>query len=202
MIMYKTKLLPFAAVALLLGGISSSVAGQTRNPPTQPPVSAETVNQADISNVNAIEVSPGETNYSIATTYGETYYGETSGDESGYLFISINSTLPKAATASPESPGATADQPQPIEQASEVTGGSWTRQIFLRGKYIGSVYGRIAGGTLIWSQTDLSATVNLDLLVDNGTQAFVDRTGKGRFAGALDRMSKVPTISGQLTLAY
>lgn len=208
--MYKTKLLPFAIVAILIGSIISSAAGQKRTPipAAEPPVPAETINPVetinpDLSKFSGVEVSPGETNYAVATTYGATYYGQTFGDRTGSFFVSVNYSLPGTGGPTAREAGSdTSDMPQPIDQSSLVTGGSWTRQVFIDGKYVGSVYGRITGGTVTWSQTDLSATVDLELAVDNGTEKFLDRTGKGQFHGKLDRMSKLPIISGDLTLEY
>jgi hypothetical protein len=199
--MYKTKLLSIAIMAMFLACVSSNATGQTRIPITAS-LTSEPRQSIDSTKVSGVEISPGETSYAVSTTYGATYVGQTIGALTGSFFMSVNYTLPGVRPMDVQAANSAAGRPQPIDQSSEVSGGSWTREIYRDGKYLGSVYGRITGGTVVWSQTDLTATLKLSLVIDNGTGAFVDRTGKGEFLGALDRMGKVATISGGLNLVY
>jgi hypothetical protein len=148
--------------------------------------------------LNANELSVGNTEYSLGQTYGWTSYGTTNGDLSGYIFLSVNYTLPGGGP--PREPGTA--RPQPIFGASQVTGGSWSKLIFNGDKYVGSVSGRIVGGEIAWGTSELKATIRLELATDNGTDAFAGNVGKGLFEGTLDRTTERASIAGVLTLGF
>jgi hypothetical protein len=190
-------------VAILVGGVFASAFAQkaiTPAPVGPPTFIVDPLSGTYTIKVDANEVSAGDTEYAVGKTYGWTAYGTTSGDLSGYIFISLNYSLPSVG-AQPSK--ARLSRPQPITQTSDVTGGSWSKLIFVKGRYVGSVHGRIVGGTLEWNQSDLNATLRLQLVGENGTGSFVDNTGKGTFEGTLDRTSsKVPNVTGVLTLNY
>jgi hypothetical protein len=207
--MYKTKFLAFAVVAILLAGILSNVSAQrTQSAPPrdetpasdiQPDLGEITVRN-DISRVSAIELSTGETDYAIGTTFGATYQGELSGELPGTFFVSMNYTVPETALYA-GGVTSTNGTPQP-ERSSQITGGSWTRLIYSKGEYIGSVYGRITGGTVTWGADDLHANISLQLAVDNGTQSLTGSRGNGNFEGTLDRTIQPAALSGTLALQY
>jgi hypothetical protein len=83
-----------------------------------------------------------------------------------------------------------------------ITGGSWSKAIYIDGVYAGSVSGTITGGELVWNQETQESTVSLDLISDQGTEAFVDAKGKGTFVGVIAQGSETRSVSGLLTLDY
>jgi len=142
--------------------------------------------------VSATELSRGEFDYASGTTYGWTWYGKTEGDLSGFMFVSVNYGVPAVNEEVDVHPVG----------VSSITGGSWSKLIFIKGQYAGSVSGRVTGGDLTWNEKAQNWTVNLELASDQGSDAFVGCTGKGTFAGVLDPNGKLGTISGVLTLEY
>jgi hypothetical protein len=151
--------------------------------------------------VAANELSLGDTEYAMGETYGWTCYGTSSGDLNGFVFISMNYTVPEYQ-APPIGDQIGVSPPQPLISMSKITGGSWTKLIFLRAVYLGSVHGRIGGGTIYWSTTNLSAKISMELMADGGTGSYVGSVGKGTFEGLLDHSAKGENISGVLTLSY
>lgn len=197
--MSRIKFSTLATVTIFfLGAFASVLAQKARDGGPIPAV--EPLNGTYTMKVSANELSPGDSKFEIQETVGWTSYGKTDGDLSGFMFISMNYTLPKLAPKDPLN--LKDDRPEPIPQTSQVTGGSWSKLIFKNDQYVGSVYGRIVSGEIIWSQTDLNASMRLELVADDGTGLFVSSKGKGMFQGALDRMSQVTTVSGELTLNY
>ena len=182
------------AIAILMAGALASVTAQVGLPPIPIGSLSGTYKMA----MDANELSAGDTKFALAETYGWTCYGETSGDLNGFMFVSMNYALPNSLTSVID--GKVGISP-PL---SKVTGGSWSKLIFIKGKYLGSVHGRIVGGTLEWSKTDLSAKMKLELSADGGTGAFVDNVGKGTFEGALEpsQKEKGGRVTGALVLDY
>ena len=198
--MQKIKTLAIAAMLLLTAGALVSSQGQKRManhrmPPPVPVVGILSGTYA--SSVSAAEVTSGdESNGSI---YGWSFSGITKGDLSGFIFLSVNYTLPQynpnGGIGSPPEIGST-------PQESDVIGGSWSKLIFVDGVYQGSVSGRILGGKLIWDADNNRTGFDLKLAGDNGTDAFAGNVGIGSFEGVLDRAYKSPVMSGSLTLNY
>jgi hypothetical protein len=92
-IMHKTKLLlAMAAIAIFMAGALASAAGQVRLPPV--PVVGPLSGTYKMT-MAANELSPGDTEYAMAETYGWTCYGETTGDLTGFMFVSMNYNLPE-----------------------------------------------------------------------------------------------------------
>jgi len=143
--------------------------------------------------VDAFELSRGDIDLASGTTYGWTWSGKTSGDLSGFMFVSLNYDAAAAAVGVDVLPDGA---------SSNVTGGSWTKLIFMKGEYAGSVSGRIVNGQLTWNEKAQNTTISLFLTSDQGTEAFVGNTGKGTFDGILDQTGKVSTMSGVLTMDY
>jgi len=196
--MHKWKLLlAMTAIAIFMAGALASATAQVRLPPV--PVIGPLSGTYKMT-MAANELSPGDTEYAMAETYGWTCYGETAGDLTGFMFVSMNYSLPEYFVQ-PVDGVIGIVPPQPV---SKVTGGSWSKLIFIKGKYVGSVYGKIVGGTLEWSSKDMSARMILELTADNGTGAFVDNVGKGSFEGTLTPSQKEQgvLVSGVLTLEY
>jgi hypothetical protein len=181
-IMSSIKFATLATIAILLGGGVFATASAQKVKVGPIPL-IEPLNGTYAMKVNANELSSGDSEYAMQETYGWTCYGKTNGDLSGFMFISMNYTVPEKSD-------------------SRVTGGSWSKLIFINGQYVGSVYGKIVGGTIVWSDADLTAKMSLELSADDGTGAYLGSIGKGRFDGMLDRTGKTGTISGALTLSY
>ena len=190
--MNKIKSLTVVALAILIGGILSIAAGQRRMLPVpviEPPV-IEPLSGSYKLQVIANDLSTGDTEFTTGATYGRTAYGTTEGALPGFVFISMNYSSPTL------SPLGTA--------TSIVSGGSWSKLIFINGEYTGSVYGKIVGGKVAWSENrgDLTATISLQLTSDGGTELYAASYGSGSFEGILDPNSKGSTVSGTLILYY
>lgn len=195
--MIKRRLLMIAAMAIIVTGALASASAQKASPI---PV-IEPLNGVYSIAVNATELSPGETEYAMAETYGWTCYGKTSGDLTGFMFFSMN--YAQAGYEIAQTVDKLSSPPQPIGTTSQVTGGSWSKLIFVRGQYVGSVNGRIVGGTLTWSKTDLTVGMSLELTADDGTGYFAGSVGTGRFQGDMVRSEKAGGVmKGVLTLKY
>lgn len=199
--MYKIKPLALVALVILFSGVLTSVAAQRRMPaPIVDEAPAASIDEVPLPipgmlsgtysiTVSAIELSAGDMDFATGMTYGWTSYGKTEGDLSGFMFISMNYTQ----STPPSSRGG---------GRSQITGGSWSKLIYIKGEYAGSVYGRIVGGELVWNETGVPANISLLLTSDAGTESFVGSAGSGNFEGQLDQSSKVPSVSGVLTLKY
>jgi hypothetical protein len=209
---YKNKIGVLAVAAMLLTGIVANVAAQQiKKAPVRsngaviivpPPLPVGTLSGDYSSKVNAIELSLGDTQYAVGQTFGWTSYGTTSGDLNGYMFMSMNYTVPPGLVRPQLQSESAIAPPQPVYQTSKVTGGSWSKLIFVKGKYVGSVYGRIVDGDLTWDLSDSIATMQLVLVADNGTAAFLGNKGKGTFQGTFDRATGAGNIFGELTLSF
>lgn len=190
--MHKTKFLVLVAVAILFGGVFISAEAQKRmSAPVfiGPPPTLLSGNY--VMDVDANELSPGDTDSISGPTYGWTCYGTTVGDLSGFVFISMDYTsdylTPGGATRS---------------GVKSVIGGSWSKLIFVDGVYAGSVYGRIVGGQLVVNNIDGTTSMNLVLTAEDGTGDYVGSQGNGTFEGVLNQNSKARGVTGQLILNY
>lgn len=193
--MKRTRLSVLATIVIALSGVFANVSAQKTDRPVP---WVEPLNGTYTMRVNANELSAGDSKFELQETVGWTSYGKTDGDLSGFMFISLNYTLPKQSVDPKDG------RPEPVPQTSQITGGSWSKLIFRDGQYAGSVCGRIASGEIVWSQTDLNATIHLELTSEGGTGSFVGSNGKGMFDGTLDRMGKssVAIVAGDLILDY
>jgi hypothetical protein len=201
--MTKLKFAALVVAVVLIAGASISGQAQKRSKALiriEPPIPVGVVLSGTYaSRIDATQLSVGEANYAASQVYGWTCYGQTKGDLSGYVFMSMNYSLPAFTPVDPAG-SPSAFQPPPT---SDVTGGSWSQLIFVDGVYTGSVSGRIVGGVLRWDSYSNNATVELKLVADDGTDAYLGSSGNGDFQGLLDRSAKsVPTITGTLTLNY
>jgi hypothetical protein len=144
-------------------------------------------------NLDAVEVSIGTVDYTSGATYGSTWSGQTAGDLSGFMFVSLN-------YCAPENGGVVGIDSRP--GTSVISGGSWSKVIFIDGVYAGSVSGTITGGELTWNPDTEESNITLQLTSDQGTEAFVDAKGKGTFVGVIAQRSVSRSVSGHLTLDY
>lgn len=197
--MYKIKSLGLVALAILVGGVFLSAEAQKRMAPVlidpppifidPPPVVLTVLSGSYTDAVNGNQLSTGEVELNTGATYGWTCYGSTEGDLSGFLFISMNYTSDYSVQLGTS-----------LDSVSSVTGGSWSKLIFVNGLYAGSVYGKIVSGQLI--KTEGMTSINLELTADDGTGDYVGNIGTGVFEGVLDQNSKESSVTGKLVLRY
>ena len=140
----------------------------------------------------ATEVSPG-TMVRPNKVFGWTFSGQTKGDSSGPIFMSVNYDEDITGIS-------------PVDSVTPMTlnlvsGGSWSEQIYVDGSFAGSISGSIVSGTVSWNTDRTVATVELQLICDNGTGTFAGASGSGTFTGTLDRAS-AGAVTGTLTLDY
>jgi hypothetical protein len=201
--MHRLKSMALAATLVLLTGAFVSSQAQRKLAPVKimPPVPVVgNLNGSYVSRVTAMELSQGEMNPVANTVYGWTSYGQSKGDLSGFFFISMNYQLPFNA---PDDPigvvGPVLKMPVPYP----VSGGSWTKLIFVDGLYMGSVSGQITSGTIAWDASGQTAAIELKLTSSNGTEAYSGAVGTGEFSGTLDRTAEGgPAVDGLLTLSF
>ncbi|MGH9875793.1 MAG: hypothetical protein ACRD9S_25350, partial [Pyrinomonadaceae bacterium] len=190
----KNKFAALITLAILVGGMFSGAVAQKRmSPAPVDPPSPTVQNGIYKVSVDADELSPGVTDLSGQLTYGWTWSGKTEGDLSGFIFLSLNCAGGISA----------ADQAgYAVGGTSKVMGGSWSKLIFIKDKYVGSISGTIVGGELVWSEKARIATVNLELTADEGTDLFAGNVGTGTLEGIMDQTTRVPSLTGTLLLNY
>ncbi|HEV7682405.1 MAG TPA: hypothetical protein VGO68_09815 [Pyrinomonadaceae bacterium] len=194
--MNKIKSAAAIALAIFFAGIFATAAAQNAATPSIPhtlPL-VFSLNGTYNVNVDAVEVSIGTVDDASGATYGITWSGKTNSDLSGYMFVSLN-------LAAPESSAEVGDV-RAVPHPSVVTGGSWSKVVFVDGAYVGTVFGTVTGGQLVWDAKTQTSSVNLQLVSDRGADAFVGATGSGTFVGVVDQSGEVPTVTGTLTLEY
>lgn len=191
--MYKFKSLALVAIAILFSGVLFGASAQKRNDTSfiEPPIPFDILTGDHKIEVKADKLSNGEVAFESGTTYGWTCYGVTEGDVSGYIFISMNYSEPVVSGYGGES--------------RTVTGGSWSKLIFIDGQFTGSINGRILSGEIVSGEVGFEApatTINLQMTGDGGTGAYADRVGSASFAGILNDGPKGPNVTGTLGLFY
>lgn len=196
--MQRVKFLALAAILVLVAGAFFSSQAQKkmtnhRMPPVAPVDGILSGTYA--SSVNATEISAGSPG-GFSEVFGWTCYGPTKGDLSGFIFLSMN-----YGAANPLG-GSGADPNILPPSSSEVSGGSWSKLIFVNGVYMGSISGRILGGVISWEKGGQTAAIELKLTSDKGTNAYIGSVGMGSFEGTMDRTGASPLLSGILTLNY
>jgi hypothetical protein len=195
--MNKIKSAAAIALAIFFAGIFATAAAQKHAPISSVPHPLPIISGLNGTyniNVDAVEVSIGTVDSTSGATYGWTWSGRTDSDLSGYLFVSLNLASPDGNVEV----GGDHTLPRP----SVITGGSWSKVIFVDGVYAGTVFGTVTGGELVWNPKTQTSSVNLQLTSDNGTDAFVGANGSGTFVGVVDQSGEVPTVTGALTLEY
>jgi hypothetical protein len=195
--MNKIKSAAVIALAIFVVGIFATASAQKRAPISSIPHPLPIIfslNGPYNVNVDAVEVSIGTVDNTSGATYGWTWSGTTNNDLSGYMFVSLNLAAPDGDI----DPGGDRTVPRP----SVISGGSWSKVIFVDGVYAGTVFGTVTSGELVWNPKTQTSSVNLQLTSDNGTNAFVGVTGSGTFVGVVDQTGEAPTVTGVLTLEY
>ncbi|HXD34468.1 MAG TPA: hypothetical protein VN643_25335 [Pyrinomonadaceae bacterium] len=185
--------LALAALILLLGGMSVNSQAQQKIALDSPNRVNSWAEQYQ-SEVFANEISAGTVERNNVV-YGSTFSGNTKGDLSGHLFVSVNYAndinavgLDKVSTFG-------------ADPLVNVSGGSWSKMIYVDGNYAGSLSGSIGSGSVTWNADHTMATVELQLVCENGTESFAGITGFGTFSGTIDRVSG-GAVKGVLTLNY
>jgi len=191
--MNKIKSLTLIALVILVSGIFVSAAAQKKPLPAEQVLPVMPLSGTYKIALTANELSIGSVELNTGETYGWTCYGTTDGDLTGYMFVSLNYSLPSPPD------GESGDVAGGV---SQVSAGSWSKLIFSNGQYLGSVYGKVVSGQLVWNGRDRTTSVRLNLTADDGTESFVGSTGTGTFEGVLDPNSKTSYVSGTLTLNY
>jgi hypothetical protein len=68
--------------------------------------------------------------------------------------------------------------------------------------YMGSLYGKLVTGKMVWDKTG-NAEVSVSFNVDGGTQTWAGAKGYGTFVGTLSASTKEEaTLIGTLTITY
>jgi hypothetical protein len=190
--MYKFKSLALVAIAILFSGVLFAASAQKRKVASaiEPPAPVDLLTGTHKIDVKADQLSTGEVSFDSGSTYGWTCYGVTEGDVAGYIFISMNLSAPRFSRDGGES--------------WIVTGGSWSKLIFIDGQYTGSINGRIVGGQVVSDVTSNApaTTINLQMTGDGGTGAYADRRGSATFEGIVTAGRKGPNVMGTLGLYY
>jgi hypothetical protein len=185
------RFLALAALILLLGGMTVSSQAQLKL--TYSPRLVDDFGDRDNSEVVANEISAGTVERSNVV-YGWTFSGQTKGDLSGNIFMSVNYANDINAIGVDNA----VRENSPL---NNVSGGAWSKMIYVDGAYAGSLSGTIAGGSMNWNPEHTIATFELQLICDNGTVNFAGVTGSGTFTGTLDRANG-GAVTGTLTLNY
>lgn len=186
--MYRLSFLFLLTGALLLAGIPTGVQAQKSKAiqPTPPVAQNGPLKGNYFYVVNGLEMSRGQSTASWAS------YGSTAGDLNGFMFMSLN--LNPIGSSS----GLVASE----NIDSQVTGGSWSKLIFVNNVYTGSIYGKVLSGSVTWVNNE-TANIQLQLTVDNGTLVYAGQVGKGSFNGALTRSgSGQGNVSGSINLTF
>lgn len=195
--MQRIKFLAIAVLFVLLGMATSSQAQQEIIGDKLPPPAPQVLKGTYDVGVKATEFSAGLADGFSKSIYGWGFYGRTEGDLSGHIFISANYAMASYGVRS--STRMATPIPVPV---NIVTGGSWSKLIYVDGVYAGSISGTITSGTLTWDYLSETASVVLDLACDKGTGDYVGITCLGSFKGRLDRTQLDPTVMGALTLNF
>lgn len=191
--MYKFKSLALVAVAILFSGMLFGASAQKKKAIKfiEPPVPFDILTGTHKIDVKADKLSIGEVPFGSGSTYGWTCYGVTEGDVSGYIFISMNYSAPELSWGGGES--------------RTVTGGSWSKLIFIDGQYTGSISGLIVGGEVVSGDVTFNApatTITLQMTGDGGTGAYEGRKGTASFDGVVTDGPKATNVTGTLGLNY
>lgn len=130
-----------------------------------------------------IEVSAGHEEPGEA--YGWMCYARTTGALPGNLTLSLD-------YAGMKEPGT----------SSDVTGGAWTLPVYLPSKpslarpipidpYQGVIFGSVEGGGITWDKTGATATVELKMLIQGGTQTMSNLRGTAYLYGTIKYYEKI-----------
>jgi hypothetical protein len=199
--MQSMKFLILATMVMVLGVVSVSgqaqkrVMGKKGNPLPMP----TSLQGKYVTEINGIQMSEGTiavTEFSGSSQFiGWNSYGQTTGDLNGHFFLSVNYTVPTVG------PGDAIGTDPPLGN-SQITGGSWTKLIYVDGAFMGSISGRIIGGSMAWDPRYETAKVSIEMAGETGTGLYEGNSGFGSFRGKMDRTNPTVTIAGSLTLNY
>jgi hypothetical protein len=182
--MFKIKLTSLISAGLLLMSMFSFAGAQTKKSPAfrMPPVPPVGVLSGSYElSVSASQVSAGDVDFASGNTFGWTWSGTTSGYLSGYMFMSLN------YSAAPIQVGAD------LSEMRIVTGGSWSKVVFIDGIYAGRISGKIVNGSVMIDGKSMTS-MDLELVGDSGTDTLVGSTGTGRFSGVIDNSDKTSHV--------
>jgi hypothetical protein len=171
------KRLALALVLVLLAGtFGSSQAQSTPTTKTQ--------------TVNAVEIFPGILDSEQDIKFAVTFLGTTSGDLGGFITAAVNFT--------PSEVGA--------GLTNIIVGGNWAIAVYRNGRFQGTLFGQVTGGTVVWDDTGDTAAVSATVNIKGGTGNFRRVTGTGTFEGTLDHTPlanrRPPKLTGTLQLTF
>jgi hypothetical protein len=136
--------------------------------------------------LQGIEISPGI--ILGGTRFGATFVGFASGQLPGTFAVSVNYR--------PPAPG-----PKVL---NTFVGGVWQVAVYKGGRFQGTLYGEITGGSAKWNSTGtVTESLSADLSIVGGTGMFAGAKGNGMFINAtLSHLTFPPTIQGTLQLTF
>ncbi|HKR61066.1 MAG TPA: hypothetical protein VJS64_15205 [Pyrinomonadaceae bacterium] len=140
-----------------------------------------------------IEVSAGHEEEGEA--YGWMCYARTSGSLTGNFTLSMDYDGTKSAGTN-----------------SIVTGGAWTLPVYASSKFLASrpvledpyqgvLFGSVIGGDVTWDKYG-TATIQLKMLIQGGTQAMTDLRGNAFLVGTLTYGEKLGTFNGTIYFEF
>ena len=188
-------LLPSVAFVLLAGVLAGAMAQGGLKPSYRSvPEPIE-----EFVSVSAIEVSDGVMGMDNATgqetAFGYSFLAQTTGAMPGSLTLSMN-----AVPLTPETQATLL-----VNKDRQLTGGTWTLPVYkttMRGGavFVGSVYGTVANGTMMWDKTGTTGTINFVLNVNGGTQTWAGARGSATFEGimSVDETTNATIFNGNM----
>jgi hypothetical protein len=198
--MKSSKLLAFAVAIVLLAGMSIQAQKRKVSVKAMPlpvPAGLQGKYVAGVGGSQASQGIEAIVGFGTHQVLGWNVFGQTTGDLSGHIFMSINYNMPTVVE-----PGDQIGSILPLPSPSRVTSGSWIKLIYVDGVYTGSISGRIVGGTVDWDARSQTQTVSLDLVGESGTGAYDGNVGVGTFIGTVEPTETGASLTGTLTLIY
>ncbi len=177
--MKTSKYFWLAVVCLLLAGLAGNA--QAQKATTLYPTGVEgQAGPSGMVTVNALQINEGELGFHYRmqtdTTFGLSFFGQTSGDFPGTLTMSLNVTTGGVGTAVNG------------KSSNLITGGTWTLPVYrtdVRGGFVGSLYGTIEQGEIVPTANPDKSEVSVSLNIQGGTLAYQGATGTATFNGTL-----------------
>ena len=155
-------------------------------------------------NVQGYEIFAGIV--SVGNRYGATFIAQVAGDTNGNHYCGALTVSTNYKGASP-TPG----------KENDITGGSWTLTLTQNGKTVGTIVGKISGGSVEWyPKSPPDATNGTDYGIVTApitfmgiSKTFAGKTGIGTFKGQDVHASgiylfgiEVPKVNGELWLTF
>ena len=151
-------------------------------------------------NVQGYEIFAGIV--SGGNRYGATFIAQVAGDTNGNHYCGALTVSTNYKGASP-TPG----------KENDITGGSWTLTLTQNGKTVGTIVGKISGGTVDWFPKIPAGTdyglVTTPITFMGISKTFAGKSGGGTFTGEDNHASnvylfgiEVPVVTGTISLTF